>query len=108
MHRRLAGLIKVALALHHKVLPPTGGIRKPNPKVRFDESPFYIRMPSLRPWIHGTQKEPRRAGVSAFGFGGTNFHAIARGVPGRIPARDGCGSTRSFSNGTRRVQRKRF
>jgi acyl transferase domain-containing protein/NAD(P)-dependent dehydrogenase (short-subunit alcohol dehydrogenase family) len=70
----VASLVKVALALRHKVLPPTLGVKKPNPKARFHESPFYINS-EVRPWIRSSQ-HPRRAGVSAFGFGGTNFHAV--------------------------------
>jgi acyl transferase domain-containing protein/NAD(P)H-dependent flavin oxidoreductase YrpB (nitropropane dioxygenase family)/NAD(P)-dependent dehydrogenase (short-subunit alcohol dehydrogenase family) len=69
-----AGLLKIALALHHKVLPPTINVEKPNSKAGFAESPFYINT-ELRPWIHASD-HPRRAGVSAFGFGGTNFHAV--------------------------------
>ena len=71
----VAGIIKATLALHHKVLPPTGGVDKPNSKARFQESPFYINS-ELRPWINAEPEEPRCAGVSAFGFGGTNFHAV--------------------------------
>ncbi|HEV7859849.1 MAG TPA: SDR family NAD(P)-dependent oxidoreductase [Pyrinomonadaceae bacterium] len=71
----VAGMIKVALALQHKVLPPTMNVEKPNPKAHFPESPFYVNT-ELRPWIHDEKEHPRRAGVSAFGFGGTNFHAV--------------------------------
>src|SRR5205085_1591435 len=66
---------KAALALYHKVLPPTLGVTTPNPKARFVTGPLYINA-ETRPWIHGTGENPRRAGVSAFGFGGTNFHAV--------------------------------
>ncbi len=69
----LAGLVNAALALHHKALPPLL-IRKPNPRVRFEESPFALNV-TARPWVHGGPG-PRCAGVSAFGFGGTNFHAV--------------------------------
>ncbi|MFQ5490400.1 MAG: beta-ketoacyl synthase N-terminal-like domain-containing protein, partial [Phycisphaerae bacterium] len=71
----VAGLIKAALALHHKVLPPTHGVTTPNPKANFSESPFYVNT-EARPWVHPEAETPRRAGVSAFGFGGTNFHAV--------------------------------
>jgi acyl transferase domain-containing protein/NAD(P)H-dependent flavin oxidoreductase YrpB (nitropropane dioxygenase family)/NAD(P)-dependent dehydrogenase (short-subunit alcohol dehydrogenase family) len=71
----VAGLIKASLALYHKVLPPTGGVEKPNSKARFPESPFYVNS-ELRPWMNDSAEQPRRAGVSAFGFGGTNFHAV--------------------------------
>jgi acyl transferase domain-containing protein/NAD(P)H-dependent flavin oxidoreductase YrpB (nitropropane dioxygenase family) len=73
----LASLIKVAKALHHKVLPPTIGVKTPNPLCHFEDGPFYINSES-RPWLldHLNGSKTRRAGVSAFGFGGTNFHAI--------------------------------
>jgi acyl transferase domain-containing protein/NAD(P)H-dependent flavin oxidoreductase YrpB (nitropropane dioxygenase family) len=71
----LASLIKIAKSLHHKVLPPTIGVKEPNPACNFGTSPFYINS-ELRPWLHSDQQVPRRAAVSAFGFGGTNFHTI--------------------------------
>jgi polyketide-type polyunsaturated fatty acid synthase PfaA len=70
-----AGLIKAALALHHKVLPPTLNIARPNPKLDIENSPFYLNT-EARPWIRAEGAPPRRAGVSAFGFGGTNFHVV--------------------------------
>ena len=71
----LAGLVKAALSLYHKVLPPTMGIDKPNTKANFAAGPFYLNT-ETRPWIRRADGVPRRAGVSAFGFGGTNFHAV--------------------------------
>ena len=70
----VAGLIKAALSLHHKVLPPTI-CENPNPKLKLEGSNFYINA-ETRPWIHGSSKNPRRAGINAFGFGGINAHAI--------------------------------
>ena len=70
-----AGLVKAATALFEKVLPPTLNVLKPNPKIDFPHSPFFINT-EARPWIARTDGQPRRAGVSAFGFGGTNFHAV--------------------------------
>ena len=70
----VAGLIKAALALHHKVLPPTL-CENPNPKLQLEGSNLYINS-ETRPWIHGSSKTPRRAGINAFGFGGINAHAI--------------------------------
>ena len=67
-----AGIIKAAMALHHKVLPPTINIAQPNPKLGLEDSPFYLNA-SARPWIRG-KDHPRRASLSSFGFGGTNFH----------------------------------
>ena len=68
-----ASIIKASLALHHKVLPPTINIHKPNPDFKIEASPLYLNT-QLRPWIQQKEKSARRAGVSAFGFGGTNFH----------------------------------
>ncbi len=76
----IAGLIKVALALHHKVLPPTLNCEKPNPRFELERTPFYINT-ETRPWIHGAET-PRRAGVNAFGFGGVNAHAIVEEYTG--------------------------
>ena len=70
-----ASLIKVAMALHHKVLPPTINVTRPNPKLDIENSPFYLNT-ELRPWIQPAGSHPRRAGVSSFGFGGTNFHVV--------------------------------
>ncbi|HXI04517.1 MAG TPA: beta-ketoacyl synthase N-terminal-like domain-containing protein, partial [Candidatus Saccharimonadales bacterium] len=80
----VAGMIKIALALHHKVLPPTLNVERPNPRADFPESPFYVNS-EARPWIRAAGDPPRRAGVSAFGFGGTNFHAVLEEHTGEIP-----------------------
>jgi acyl transferase domain-containing protein len=70
----IAGLVKTALALHHRVLPPTLNCENPNPRLGLDATPFYIN-DEARPWIHGGPA-PRRAAVNAFGFGGINAHAL--------------------------------
>ncbi|MEL4390282.1 SDR family NAD(P)-dependent oxidoreductase [Shewanella xiamenensis] len=70
-----AGVIKAALALHHKVLPPTINVSQPNPKLNITHSPFYLNT-EARPWIQRSDDTPRRAGISSFGFGGTNFHLV--------------------------------
>ncbi len=67
-----AGLFKAVMALHHKVLPPTIKVERPNSKLGVEQSPFYINT-KTRPWV-AHKDTPRRAGVSAFGFGGSNFH----------------------------------
>jgi acyl transferase domain-containing protein/NAD(P)-dependent dehydrogenase (short-subunit alcohol dehydrogenase family) len=69
-----AGLIKAALALHHKVLPPTLKAEPPDPQLDIDRSPFYLNSAS-RPWL-ADAGTPRRSGVSSFGFGGSNFHVV--------------------------------
>ncbi len=71
----LASIIKIAKALHHKVLPPTINVTNPSPACKFTEGPFYVNTES-RPWVSANNGQPRRGGVSAFGFGGTNFHAV--------------------------------
>jgi acyl transferase domain-containing protein/acyl carrier protein len=67
-----AGLFKAVMALHHKVLPPTIKVDRPNPELAIEASPFYLNT-QARPWIRNAE-HPRRASVSSFGFGGSNFH----------------------------------
>ena len=69
-----AGLIKAALALYHKVLPPTIKVDAPAEVLASENSPFYLNT-IKRPWLP-VKDHPRRAGVSAFGFGGSNFHCV--------------------------------
>ena len=69
-----AGLIKTAMALHHKTLPPTIKVESPIEAVAPGETPFYVNT-EKRPWLPKSG-HPRRAGVSAFGFGGSNFHCV--------------------------------
>ncbi|MCO5176897.1 MAG: SDR family NAD(P)-dependent oxidoreductase [Thermomicrobiales bacterium] len=69
----VAGLMKAALALHHHVLPPTLGVTRPSPRAGFPDGPLYVNS-EPRPWLRNPSIPQRRAGVSAFGFGGTNFH----------------------------------
>jgi acyl transferase domain-containing protein/phosphopantetheinyl transferase len=71
----IAGLIKAALALYHKTLPPTVNCDQPSPRLELEKTPFYVNT-ETRPWIHGSEDTPRRAGVNAFGFGGINAHVI--------------------------------
>jgi len=70
----VAGLIKAALALDHKVLPPTIKVDQPLEVLEPGTSPVYVNT-DKRPWLP-TLAHPRRAGVSAFGFGGSNFHCV--------------------------------
>ncbi len=72
----LAGFIKVAKALHHRILPPTNHVERPNPIFEAAPSPFRLEN-EARPWLQTN----RIAGVSAFGFGGTNFHAVLAEAP---------------------------
>ncbi|MEV6444128.1 beta-ketoacyl synthase N-terminal-like domain-containing protein [Amycolatopsis sp. NPDC051716] len=72
----LAGLIKAALALWHEVVPPTLQLTRPNDAWDPAASPFTFTT-AARPWANPA----RLAGVSAFGFGGTNFHAVLGAAP---------------------------
>jgi acyl transferase domain-containing protein/acyl carrier protein len=69
----IAGLIKTVLMLKNKMLVPSLHYVEPNPRINFEDSPFYVNT-ELRPWKRN--QSPRRAGVSSFGIGGTNAHAI--------------------------------
>jgi len=71
----LASIVKIAKSLYHKMLPPSINVKNPSPACKFGEGPFFLNTES-RPWLHSDTSAPRRAGVSAFGFGGTNFHTI--------------------------------
>ncbi|GIW81399.1 MAG: hypothetical protein KatS3mg105_3206 [Gemmatales bacterium] len=68
----VAGLIKAALALDRKVLPPTIKVEKPLDVI--EKGPFYVNT-EKRPWL-ANPEHPRRAAVSSFGFGGSNFHCV--------------------------------
>ncbi|MFE5770272.1 beta-ketoacyl synthase N-terminal-like domain-containing protein, partial [Streptomyces sp. NPDC056485] len=70
-----AGLIKLALSLHQKILPPTINVEKPSKAVDPEHTPFYVNS-QARPWIADPGRDKRRAAVSSFGFGGTNFHMV--------------------------------
>ncbi|MEQ1504832.1 MAG: beta-ketoacyl synthase N-terminal-like domain-containing protein, partial [Myxococcota bacterium] len=78
----LAGLIKASLALHHRVLPPSLHVDRPNPAWVADASPFVFRSKAA-PWLDPAPGRTPKAAVSAFGFGGTNFHVVlsAHGAP---------------------------
>jgi acyl transferase domain-containing protein len=73
-----AGLIKAALSLYHERIPPSINYDRPNPQIDFEASPFYVNTELLE-WPRSD--EPRRAGVSAFGFGGTNGHIVLEEAP---------------------------
>jgi acyl transferase domain-containing protein/NAD(P)-dependent dehydrogenase (short-subunit alcohol dehydrogenase family)/acyl carrier protein len=78
-----AGLLKTTLALHNNVLPPSVNCEHPNPDIDFAHSALYVNT-ELKPWTTPADGV-RRAGLSAFGFGGTNFHAVLEEyIPGRL------------------------
>ncbi|HEX4966671.1 MAG TPA: amino acid adenylation domain-containing protein [Thermoanaerobaculia bacterium] len=76
----IAGLVKTALAMHHRLLPPSLNFDTPNPRIDFAASPFYVNR-ALAAWETGDM--PRRAGVSSFGIGGTNAHVVLEEAPPR-------------------------
>jgi phthiocerol/phenolphthiocerol synthesis type-I polyketide synthase E len=78
----VAGLIKAALTLTHRRIPPSLHFRSPNPDIDFDNSPFRVAA-ELAEWEPSSS--PRRAGVSAFGLGGTNAHVVLEEAPPPSP-----------------------
>ncbi|MFI8931749.1 amino acid adenylation domain-containing protein [Streptomyces sp. NPDC053474] len=76
----LAGLVKSALVLSHRTVPPTINHTAPNPQIDFANSPFHVvdRLTPLPP-----STTPLRAAVSSFGIGGTNVHAVLEEAPPR-------------------------
>jgi amino acid adenylation domain-containing protein/non-ribosomal peptide synthase protein (TIGR01720 family) len=81
----VAGFIKTVLSIKHKELFPSLHFEKPNPKIDFENSPFYVNT-KLSKWQ--TDDTPRRAGVSSFGIGGTNAHLILEEAPSIEPSGD--------------------
>ena len=77
----IAGLMKAALALHHKALPPQPSVNEENPKLQLAEGPFFLPRAEMA-W-EARDGIPRRAGVSSFGFGGTNAHLALEEAPVR-------------------------
>ncbi|MFG6107531.1 SDR family NAD(P)-dependent oxidoreductase [Leptothoe sp. EHU-05/26/07-4] len=73
-----AGLIKTALALKHKLIPPSLHFKQPNPQIDFTNSNFKVNA-QLSEWE--TNNTPRRAGVNSFGIGGTNAHVVLEEAP---------------------------
>ena len=82
----LAGLIKTTLALEHELLPPSLNWKAPNPKLQIEKTPFYV-VHEPQAWTRSAQ--PRRAGISSFGVGGTNAHAILEEAPLAEPSSPG-------------------
>jgi phthiocerol/phenolphthiocerol synthesis type-I polyketide synthase E len=78
----VASIIKVALSLQHRELPPSLHFEQPNPTIDFASSPFYVNA-SLRQWIGDA---PLRAGVNSLGVGGTNAHVVLEEAPVHEPS----------------------
>lgn len=73
----MAALIRTALSLSNKLLPPS--LHCEEPREELLESPFYLN-PHTRPWVQKETRGPRHAAINAFGFGGINVHAILEEV----------------------------
>ncbi len=74
------GFARAVLALEHEEIPPSINFATPNPALALDRTPFYVPT-TARSWARGAT--PRRAGVSAFGVGGTNAHVVLEEAPVR-------------------------
>lgn len=83
-----AGVIKTALSLAREQLPPSIHFDTPHPAIDFATSPFVVNT-ALTPWPRGPM--PRRAGVSAFGIGGTNAHVVLEEAPPAAPSEPSSG-----------------
>nr|VFK54053.1 MAG: myxalamid-type polyketide synthase MxaB [Candidatus Kentron sp. TUN] len=85
----VAGVIKTALCLYHRQIPPVANLETPNPRIDFEK--LGLRLPrKLEPMPEnkGANKEPPLAGINSFGYGGTNAHAILQGVEIAAPLRE--------------------
>jgi acyl transferase domain-containing protein len=76
-----AGVIKAALGLYHRIIPPAQEALHPHPQLKLAETPFYLNLQS-RPWVHNDAGQPRRAGVTALAIGGLSAHAILEQLHG--------------------------
>jgi amino acid adenylation domain-containing protein len=76
----IAGLLKTALSIQHRQIPPSLHFKMPNPKANFNHGPLFVNS-ELTDW--GNNGYPLRAGVSSFGIGGTNVHIILEEPPER-------------------------
>ncbi|OHV28962.1 beta keto-acyl synthase [Parafrankia soli] len=70
-----ASLMKLALSLYQKTLPPTINVERPSGPLADDNTPLYVNT-HTRPWVRDPRRPVRRAAASAMGFGGTNFHVV--------------------------------
>lgn len=75
----IAGLIKTALSLYHEQIPATVNFQSPNPLLKLEESPFFVNNANIS-WSR-KPGNPRFAGVSSLGVGGTNAHVILEEAP---------------------------
>ncbi|HEX3126712.1 MAG TPA: SDR family NAD(P)-dependent oxidoreductase, partial [Thermoanaerobaculia bacterium] len=78
----VTALIKTVMALEHGRIPPSLHFERPNPKIDFESSPFYVNT-ALSEWK--ANGAPRRAGVNSLGVGGTNVHLVLEEAPVQRP-----------------------
>jgi amino acid adenylation domain-containing protein len=95
----ITGFIKTVLALKHRMLPASLHYRKPNPQIDFSKTPFFVNA-ATQPWP--ATASPRRAGVSAFGVGGTNVHVVLEEAP--APAATGSATAAEAPDSPDRAQ----
>ena len=82
----IAGVIKVVLALQHREIPPSLNFETPNPHIPFEQLALCVQT-TLAAWP--AAPTPAVAGVSSFGFGGTNAHVVMQAAPAfSVPSRD--------------------
>lgn len=98
----IAGVIKVLMALKHRRLPALANFRQVNPQIDLDDSPFYL-VTEPRDWEPATPGGALIAGVSAFGFGGTNSHVVLQSPPGEGARPVGPRINQPASDGTPRA-----
>jgi acyl transferase domain-containing protein len=80
----MAALIKMALSLSNRIMPPS--LHCEQPREDMEDCPFYL-LNQTRPWIHNPARGPRRGGINSFGFGGINAHVVLEEVPEPAPVR---------------------
>ncbi|MCP4112642.1 MAG: AMP-binding protein, partial [Desulfobacteraceae bacterium] len=90
----VTGIIKTALAMKHRMIPPSINFERPNPRIDFDNSPFFVNT-TLSEW-NPPENTPMRAGVSSFGVGGTNAHVILEQPPNPETEKKSDGSENSL------------
>ncbi|AFZ34701.1 6-deoxyerythronolide-B synthase, 8-amino-7-oxononanoate synthase [Stanieria cyanosphaera PCC 7437] len=90
----VAGLIKVALSLYHREIPPSLHFKQPNPAIDFANLPFQVQT-KLTPW---REEKEMIAGVNSFGFGGTNAHVVLSNAEGRGQVQRGKEEKKYFFN----------
>lgn len=79
----MAGLIKLLLAFRHRRLPALANFERLNPQIQLDDSPFFL-VTEPRDWVPERPDAPLTAGLSSFGFGGTNAHVVLQSLPDHL------------------------